>query len=247
MTVHPVVHSEWLKIRSVRSLCATLAVVFVATVGFSALMCATIGPEDTGAPDFDPVRASFFGLDFGQIAAICFGALAVAGEYRSGAVRISLTAVPRRGLFYASKLAVVGALSLTVGLTTGLVCFLVGQPLLGDRGVSLGDPGALRAVVGCGIYLCLITLFSAGLAAVLRSAPLVMGVLIPFLLLVSFVVGDMADDGGLVEFLPDRAGRQVLLQHATGTLGPWTGLGVLAVWVAAALWAGSRALHRRDA
>ncbi|MET9665968.1 ABC transporter permease [Streptomyces sp. NPDC006475] len=247
MNLKPFLHAEWLKIRSLRSLCATLAAVFVATVAFSVLACATLDPQESARPDFDPLRTSFFGLDFGQIAAICFGALAVAGEYRSGAIRVSLTAVPRRGLFWVSKLAVVGALSLGVGLLTSLTCFLAGQPFLGDRGLTLTDPGALRGVIGCGIFLCLITLFSAGLAAVLRSAPAVMGLLIPFLLMLSFVIGDLSEDGGAVEFLPDRAGRQILLQDATGTLGPWSGLGVLALWVGAALWAGGRSLARRDA
>lgn len=247
MNLKPVLHAEWLKIRSVRSLCATLAAVFVATVAFSVLACATLDPQESARPDFDPLRTSFFGLDFGQIAAISFGALAVAGEYRSGAIRLSLTAVPRRGLFWLSKLAVVGALSLGVGLLTSLTCFLAGQSFLGDRGLTLTDPGALRGVVGCGIFLCLIALFSAGLAAVLRSAPAVMGLLIPFLLMLSFVIGDLSEDGGAVEFLPDRAGRQILLQDATGTLGPWSGLGVLALWVGAALWAGGRSLARRDA
>ncbi|MER7662439.1 MULTISPECIES: hypothetical protein [unclassified Streptomyces] len=146
-----------------------------------------------------------------------------------------------------SKLAVVGALSLVVGLLASLTCFLAGQPFLGDRGLTLIDPGALRGVIGCGIFLSLITLFSAGLAAVLRSAPAVMGLLIPFLLMLSFVIGDLSEEGGAVEFLPDRAGRQILLQDATGTLGPWSGLGVLALWVGAALWAGGRSLARRDA
>ncbi|WP_413470975.1 ABC transporter permease [Streptomyces peucetius] len=246
-SIVPVLHSEWLKIRSVRSQCVTLAAVFAATVGFSVLMCATLGAEEGAEAGFDPVRASFFGLNFGQIAAICFGAIAVAGEYRAGAIRVSLAAVPRRGVFYAAKLAVIGLLTLAVGLVTSTTCFVLGQAALGDRGVGIGAPGALRSVVGCGLYLALITLFAAGLAAVLRSAPAVMGILIPFLLMLSFVLGDVSEGGGWVDFLPDRAGQQILLQHPDGPLNPWTGTGVLVLWVGAALWAGNRRLSRRDA
>lgn len=247
MSVTSVLHSEWLKIRSVRSQCVTLAAVFAATAAFSVLMCATLGPEEAAEPGFDPVRSSFFGLNFGQIAAICFGSIAVAGEYRAGAIRVSLAAVPRRGLFYAAKLSVVGLLALAVGLLTSAVCFAAGQAALGDRGVGIGAPGALRAVAGCGLYLALITLFAAGLAALLRSAPAVMGILIPFLLMVSFVLGDVSEGGGWVDFLPDRAGQQILLQAPDGPLGPWTGMGVLVLWVGAVLWAGGRRLTRRDA
>jgi ABC-type transport system involved in multi-copper enzyme maturation permease subunit len=246
-SIVPVLHSEWLKIRSVRSQGATLAAVFISTVAFSVLMCATLGAEEAAEAGFDPVRASFFGLNFGQIAAICFGSIAVAGEYRAGAIRVSLAAVPRRGVFYAGKLAVVGVLALGVGLVTSVTCFVLGQAALGDRGVSIGAPGALRAVVGCGHYLALITLFAAGLAAALRSAPAVMGILIPFLLMLSFVLGDVSEGGGWVDFLPDRAGQQILLQHPDGPLNPWTGTVVLGLWVAAALWVGGRRLMRRDA
>jgi ABC-type transport system involved in multi-copper enzyme maturation permease subunit len=246
-SVVPALHSEWLKIRSVRSQCLTLAAVFVATTGFSVLMCATVGAEEVAEGGFDPVRASFFGLNFGQIAAICFGSIAVAGEYRAGAIRVSLAAVPRRRVFFAAKLTVVGLLALVVGLVTSTTCFVLGQAALGDRGVSIGTPGALRAVVGCGLYLALITLFAAGLAAALRSAPAVMGILIPFLLMLSFVLGDVSQGGSWVDFLPDRAGQQILLQHPDGPLNPWTGTGVLVLWVAAALWVGGRRLTRRDA
>lgn len=100
--------------------------------------------------------------------------------------------------------------------------------------------------MGCALYLTLITLFAAGLAAVLRSGPAVMGILIPFLLLVSFVIGDVNHGAGLADFLPDRAGQQVLLQHSTGSLGPWSGLAVTAGWAAAAVGAGWAALCRRD-
>ncbi|NWF28447.1 ABC transporter permease [Streptomyces sp. PKU-EA00015] len=247
LSVRPVLRSEWLKIRTVRSQCLTLASVFAATVGFSALMCATFSAEELSEPGFDPVHSSFFGLNFGQIAAVCFGSIAVAGEYRDGGIRVSLAAVPRRGVFWAGKIAVVGLLSLAVGLATSAACFALGQTLLGDDGVGIGAPGALRAVVGCGLYLALITLLAAGLAALLRSAPAVMGILIPFLLMLSFVLGDVSQGGGWVDFLPDRAGQQILLQEPDGPLGPWTGTGVLVLWVAAALWAGGRRLMRRDA
>ncbi|WP_405782805.1 ABC transporter permease [Streptomyces sp. NBC_00859] len=247
MTFSAVLRSEWIKIRSVRAVVGSLLAVLLSTAAFSLLGSATIGHEEAGRRDFDPVLASFFGLNFGQIAAICFGATAVTSEYGSGAIRVSLTAVPRRGLFYAAKLAVVGALSCVVGLITGLTCWFAGQALIGGPGIGAADPTGLRAVVGCAAYLTLVTLFAAGLATVLRSGPAVMGILIPFLLLVSFVIGDVNRGAGFADFLPDRAGQQVLLQHPAGSLGPWSGLAVTAGWVAVALGAGWTVLRRRDA
>ncbi|MCM2392137.1 ABC transporter permease [Streptomyces albipurpureus] len=247
VSLTPSLRSEWWKIVSVRGQWVALAAVFLATLGFSLLMSGTFTAEQLAAPEFDPLRSAYYGLNFGGIGAVSFGAMAAAGEYKSGAIRLSLAAVPHRGVFYTAKLAVIGALALVVGLATSLTCFLIGQALMDEYGVGLGDPGALRSVLGCGIYLALITLFAAGLTMVARSAPAVIGTLIPFLMMMSFVIGDLDDDGGIAEFLPDRAGQQILLQDPTGPLSPWAGLGVLALWTGAALWAGWVALRRRDA
>lgn len=91
----------------------------------------------------------------------------------------------------------------------------------------------------------LMALFAAGLTAVLRSAAVVLSVLIPFVVMVPFIVGQAA--GGVAEFLPDQAGQLVMHLESTGRLGPWSGLGVLALWAAAALAGGWLAVRRRDA
>ncbi|MEU5609804.1 ABC transporter permease [Streptomyces sparsogenes] len=242
MSVKAVLHSEWTKIRSLPSLMIALLSGLVATTGVTALVSATHDGKESGG-DFDPVFFSFFGLNFGQIAAICFGVLAVANEYAGGGIRVWLAAVPRRGLYYGCKLSVVGLCALAVGLVTGFASLLGGQALLGEQGVGPGAPGALRAAVGCGIYLALLTVLSAGVAAVLRGPVGALGLLVPLVCFLSPVLGD----GPATRFLPDRAGQQVLHATPDGPLGAWTGLGVLALWAAAAVWAGRLALGRRDA
>jgi ABC-type transport system involved in multi-copper enzyme maturation permease subunit len=244
MSVTAVLHSEWIKIRSVRASFASLLAVYAATLAITLLVYATVGraEADNGG---DPVFGAFYAINFAQIAAIAFGATAVSSEYANGALRISLSAVPHRSLFYAAKTAIVAAAALVVGLATSFTTFLVGQAFLGEYAIGLGEPGALRACVGAGIYLTLMALFAAGLTFLLRSAVLVLSLLIPFILIVSFVIGDAA--GSVADYLPDRAGQQVLYQAPTGGIGPWTGLAVAALWAAAALLAGLRAVHRRDA
>lgn len=79
MTFAPVLHAEWIKIRTLRSLVAGLLAVLLATAAFSALA----GLDDSGGQDFDPLFSVFFGVSFGQIAAITFGAQAVAAEFRA--------------------------------------------------------------------------------------------------------------------------------------------------------------------
>ncbi|MGW0390057.1 ABC transporter permease [Streptomyces sp. NPDC003042] len=241
----PVLYSEWIKIRSARSVLGSLIAVFVATAGVTALTAAAIGTAEPGALGDDRLLGAFYGVNFGQIAAIAFGATAFAGEFRNGALRVSLTAVPNRTRLYLSKAAVVAGLAFVVGQITGLVTFVAGQAFMGQYALALGDPGVPRAVFGSGVYLTLIALLSAGLTALVRSGTLVMSLLIPFVLIVPFVVGQVA--GGAGQFMPDRAGQMVMRLEAQGSLGPWTGLAVAALWALVALAAGWFAVRRRDA
>ncbi|MEU6480207.1 ABC transporter permease [Streptomyces sp. NPDC047017] len=244
MSVTSVLHSECIKIRSVRASFGSLLAVFATTLAITLLVYATVGraeAKDGG----DPVLGAFYAINFAQIAAMAFGATVVSSEYTGGALRISLSAVPRRGLFYAAKTTVVAAAGLVVGLAAAFTAFLVGQAFLGPYAIGLGERGALRACVGAGIYLTAMALFAAGLTFLLRSAVAVLSLLVPFVLIVSFVVGDIA--GGAAAWLPDRAGQQILHQDPAGGLGPWTGLAVSLLWAAAALLAGWWAVRRRDA
>ncbi|MEV0739004.1 ABC transporter permease [Streptomyces sp. NPDC050549] len=240
MAFRPVFHSEWIKIRTLRSQLVSLATILAATALFSAL-----ASSDTGGDDFDPLFSVFFGVTFGQIAAIAFGTAAVSSEFQGGALRLSLAAVPRRGRWFAAKATAIAVPVLAVGLVTGGVTLLVGRAVLGTRADGLGWAEQVRGVVGCAVYLTLMALFAAGLTALLRSGAATLGILIPFLLIVSFVIGDMSNN--IADLLPDRAGQVAL--HATwdGATGPWTGLAVTALWTAAALAAGAWSVRRRDA
>ncbi|GHE02658.1 ABC transporter permease subunit [Streptomyces alanosinicus] len=236
MPFAPVLHAEWIKIRTLRSLLGALAGTFLATTAFSAA-------EAAAGDHTDPLYSVFFGVSLGQIAAIAFGVTAVSAEFRGGALRLTLSAVPDRRRWFAAKATAIALPSLAVGLLTGLVTLLVGKALLGTSGPTWTE--GLRGTVGCGLQLTLMALFAAGLAAVLRSGVATLSVLIPFVLIVSFVVGDLS--GGVADFLPDRAGQVALHSTWDGSLGPWSGLAVTGLWAAAALLAGGWSLHRTDA
>ncbi|MEU6354768.1 ABC transporter permease [Streptomyces sp. NPDC047072] len=236
-----VLHSEWLKIRTLRSLLGTLLALFAATTAFSAVA----GLDGSSAPDSDLLFQALSGVLPGQIAAISFGALAVSTEFHEGALRLSLAAVPRRGRWFAAKSTAIAVPTLVVGLVTALAALLAARAGLGEAADGLSTGEQVRGGVGCGIYLTLMALLAAGLTAVLRSGTAALSVLIPFILVVSFVIGDAA--GGFTDYLPDRAGQAVLHTSYDGHLGPWSGLAVTAAWAAAALAAGAWSVRRRDA
>ncbi|MFI1188247.1 ABC transporter permease [Streptomyces californicus] len=245
MTPTAVLLSEWIKIRSIRSVYGCLLAVLVTTLSLTVLILGTTGRHQAEQPGSDVLLNAFSALTFGQVAAIAFGATAVSSEFLDGALRLSLAAVPRRSLFYAAKMTAIGGSALAVGMVTSFTSFLVGQLFLGEHAIGLGHPGAVRAAFGGGVYLALMALLAAGLVALLRSAVAVLSLLIPLFLIVPFVLVDVATS--VVSYLPDRAGQAVLHQNPDVGPGPWTGLAVTAVWTAAALLAGWWAVRRRDA
>ncbi|MEU6507498.1 ABC transporter permease [Streptomyces sp. NPDC046942] len=236
MPFAPVLHAEWIKIRTLPSLLGALAAILLVTTVFSAVGAA-------GDADPDPLYSVFFGVNLGQIAAIAFGTTAVAAEFRGGALRLTLSAVPGRRRWFAAKVTAIALPVLAAGFLTGLVTLLVGKAVLGTSGPSWTE--GLRGAAGCCLQLTLMALFAAGLAALLRSGVATLSVLIPFVLIVSFVVGDLS--AGVADFLPDRAGQVALHSAWDGALGPWSGLAVTALWATAALLAGAWRLDRGDA
>ncbi|CAM5652888.1 ABC transporter permease subunit OS=Streptomyces tendae OX=1932 GN=GUR47_13910 PE=4 SV=1 [Streptomyces tendae] len=176
MAATQVVRSEWTKIRSVASTVWTLGLAVVVTIALGMLISALSKNEfgDMSRRDqlsFDPTFISFAGTSLGQLAMIVFGVLVVGNEYSSGMIRTSLAAVPKRGTFLFSKIAVATALALIVAMVTSFATFFLGQAMLGDLKASIGDPGVLRAVFGGGLYMTLIAMFSMGVAAMLVGWP----------------------------------------------------------------------------
>jgi ABC-2 type transport system permease protein len=251
-----VVRSEWTKIRSVASTVWTLSLAVVVTVALGMLIAALSKSEFDNLSrqdrlSFDPTFISFAGTSLGQLAMIVFGVLVVGNEYSSGMIRTSLAAVPQRGTFLFSKVAVATALALVVSMITSFLTFFLGQMMLGGLKASIGDPGVLRAVIGGGLYMTLIAVFSMGVAAMLRSPMLSLGILMPFFFLISNILGNVDVTEKVGRFLPDQAGSkimQVVTPAGDDTpYGPWGGLGIMVLWVVAALAGGYVVLKRRDA
>ncbi|MFF7748297.1 ABC transporter permease [Streptomyces sp. NPDC007971] len=256
MAAVQVIRSEWTKIRSVASTVWTLSLAVVVTVALGMLISALSRSQYDNMPlreriSFDPTVISFAGMTLGQLAMIVFGVLVVSNEYSTGMIRASLAAVPQRGTFLFSKIAVAAALALVVGMVTSFAAFFLGQAMLGPLGTGIGDSEVLRAVLGGGLYMTLIAMFSMGVAAMLRSPMLSLGILMPFFFLISNILGNVDATKKLGQFLPDQAGSrimQVVPRIGDDTpYGPWGGLGIMALWVIAAVAGGYVLLKRRDA
>ncbi|WP_030688358.1 ABC transporter permease [Streptomyces sp. NRRL B-1347] len=256
MAATQVLKSEWTKIRSVASTVWTLGLAVVVTIALGMLISALSKNDyDSLSRDdkitFDPTFISFAGMSLGQLAMIVFGVLVVSNEYSTGMIRTSLAAVPQRATFLFSKVAVAALLAFVVGIATSFIAFFAGQAMLGEHKAHIGDPGVLRAVIGGGLYMMLIAMFSMGVAAMLRSPMLSLGILMPFFFLISSILGNVSATKKVGRFLPDQAGSKIMQVKSPfdddTPYGPWGGLGIMVAWTAAALLGGYVLLKRRDA
>jgi ABC-2 type transport system permease protein len=257
-SVPAVLQSEWTKIRTVSSTTWTLVSALVVTVAMGAALSALLKATfDDLSPQeqltFDPTFISFSGMILGQLAMVVFGVLVVGTEYSSGMIRTSLAAVPQRATFIFSKIAVATVLALVVGMATSFLAFFLGQALLGEHRTTIGADNVLRAVVGGGLYMGLIALFSMGVATMLRSSMLSLGILMPFFFLVSQILASVPKAKTVARYFPDQAGSKIMqvVPDAMGSdkapYGPWGGLGIMVIWVAVALLGGYLVLKKRDA
>lgn len=255
-----VLAAEWTKIRSLHSTAGALAGTLVVGVGLAAIggwstRTALAHHSPMIAQGWNAVQSGLVAPLYAQYALIAFGALVFTSEYSSGTIAMSLAAVPSRRLLFAAKTAAVTGVALAVSVVTSLAAFAADEAALGRYGVSLGAPGALRAVLGSALYLTLICVLSAGVAAVLRSSALALAVLFALFGVISPLLARIGATKAIAQYLPDQAGSQIMkagLPHSSmlgpaSTIGPWEGLAIMAAWAVAALACGYLALHTRDA
>ncbi len=253
-------HSEWTKIRSVRSTVWSLVLLVVITWGFTMLFVGLgaarwdqTNPGDRAQIVADPTNVILgSGVLLGQLAMCVLGVMVIASEYSTGMIRASLLAVPKRLPMLAAKAMVFGRLVLVIGVVVSFGSFFVGQPLLTDIApVSLSDPGVLRAVVGGGLYLAMVGLFALAIGAIVRHTAAGITGVIGFVLvlapLTQLLPGSFGDH--VHAYLPSEAGHLIAQakQAPNDLLTPWQGYGVFALWTAALLVVAAILLKRRDA
>src|SRR5260370_39422418 len=94
------------------------------------------------------------------------------GECSSGLIRTTFAAVPPRGAVLAAKAAVVAVVTFAVGLVTALASFAAGQAIFSRQhiGLSLGHPGAVRAIIAAALFLAAVSLTGLALGVLIRNA-----------------------------------------------------------------------------
>ena len=258
LTFAGILRSEWIKLRTIRSTSWSYAIVVVISLGMAAIMSLALdlpGGADlpTALQTSFVVQASTFGVFFGQLVVAVLGVLVVSGEYSTGMIRSTLTAVPRRLPALWAKAAVLFTATVLVGSVANVGSFLVAAPILAGKGIhaSLFDGAVIIPLLAGALYLALVAVFALGVGAILRSSAggiaATLGMLLLLPIVLSMIPATWATD--LMPYLISNAGAGMMASGgpAPAILEPWQALLVVLGWLVASLAGAALLLKRRDA
>jgi hypothetical protein len=253
--------AEWTKIRSVRSTVWTVILFVVITIGLTSLFTWLTASNWTG-PHAAPRDATILndpvgfilgsGLGLGQLTLCVLGVLVISSEYSTGVIRASLLAVPKRTPMLVAKATVLAILLLVVGEIVSFGSFFVGSAILHSHvPVSLSGNDVTRAVVGSGLYLAVLGLFSMAIGGLIRHTAGGITTAIGVVFVLPILAGLLPNSWGahVNGYLPEQAGTLVGQVHASGgqVLSAWQGFGVFCLWTLVLMVAAGFLLNRRDA
>ncbi len=258
VTQRRVLHSEFTKFRSLRSTVYTLLAAVVLMIGIGALFSAVTASQyhTFSAADrarFNPVTASLNGVIFAVVAFGVLGVLLMSGEYGTGMIRASLTAVPRRLPVLWGKLAVFAGTIFSASLIASFISFFLGQALLSSHhlGVSITAPDALRSVIGAALYVTVAGMIGVALGALLRNTAAGIATFAAVFFVIPPLAGLLPSSvsNHLTPYLPSNAGDVIWggAQGVHNPLSPWTGFALLCGYAAVLIAAGAWRLRRSDA
>ncbi|MCI3931598.1 ABC transporter permease [Streptomyces sp. AN091965] len=243
-----VLRSEWHKLWTLRTTWITVLAASALVLAVGITMGSTYDGDDS---DVDTIVFTLFGTQLSQICLAVLGILVTAGEYATGMIRASLTAVPRRRPVLWSKAAVFTAVAFTLSFVTNVVTFLTAQIWLADtdKELALTDSGVLGALAGNAAGVTLLSLIALGLGALLRSVPGGIGAFVGSVLVLPEIFSTLPFGGvdDVVRCFPAQAASSLgSLTRVDNTIAPGPALFTLVLWALAVLTAASYLLKRRD-
>lgn len=265
LTFGGVLRSEWIKLRSLRSTTWSYLIVIAISLGMALIMSLSMVSDMNGGADASGmpadgqvsliVQSSVFGVFFGQLVAGVLGVLIISGEYTTGMIRSTLTAVPKRLPALAAKAIVLFVTTFLVGLVANLGAFLVASVVFSgvDVSASLLDPAVFLPILGGALYLALVSVFALGVGTMLRSSAggiaAVLGVMLLLPTVLQMIPAEWAHD--LIPYLISSAGLGIFTsttaEPAGDALGAWLSLLIVLAWMGASIAGAAVLLKRRDA
>lgn len=252
-----IIRSEWIKLRSVRSTFWSYLLLVGMSVGLAAIVAMTrdLGTQELALTASEQAsivsESTILGVFFGQLVVAVLGVLSISGEYTTGMIKSTLTAVPGRLAALWAKGVVLFLTTFAVALVSAVGSVLVAMPILAGKGIyaNLLDSAVFLPLLAGAFYLALVSVFALGLGTILRSSAggvaTVLGILLLLPIVLSMIPAAWASD--LSPYLLSNAGMGL-----SGLSGPaaaefWKNLAIIVGWVVTSLAGAAVLLRRRDA
>ncbi|MGW8761143.1 ABC transporter permease [Streptomyces sp. NPDC055815] len=187
------------------------------------------------------------------LSSAAMGAVAVVGEYSSGLIRTTFTAVPARGALMAAKVLVVAVTQTVFGAVVATASFWSTQAVLSTRdiGLPISHPGAPRIVLASALLAPVCAVAGMAVGALLRkSAGSIVGSVVLVLLLPALLSERRHVTAVLAHATPLHAWQRLAdAGPPAEELFPWSAGGawlVYALWVLGGAVVTVLAVRRRD-
>jgi len=249
--------SEWTKLRSLRSTRWSLLAAALLTIGLPVLFAAVTSSHwghmsAHERADRHPLDIALAGVNLSQLAIAVLGVLVITGEYSTGMIRASFTAVPKRLPVLWAKTVVYAVVAFLLMLPPVVASFFASQAILSRHHIlqiSFSHGGVARAVIGGAVYLMLVGIFALAIGAIVRNTA---GAIATFAA-IFFVIPPLLNvlptswNDAISPYLPDSAGRSIFsLTHGAHSLAPGPGLALFCGYCALAIAIAALLLVRRD-
>lgn len=249
--------SEWIKLWSLRSIPYGLLLLVVVVVGINIngsrvdyAAWPRMSPEEQA--NFYALKDAFSNSSFLilMLGAGSIGAIVVVSEYSSGLIRTTFSAVPARMSVILAKVIIVAAVFTVVGAIIAGVSLGVSQAILDGRhlGLSINDPGVLRATAGSALLPPVCALTGMGLGVLIRHSATTIVATTALLLLMPNFFDDRhsAWEANLSHAMPYEAWKRLVnidpqneipgdfvdtVNHAFLVLGVWAGVAAIVALV----------------
>ncbi|MGH2895638.1 MAG: ABC transporter permease subunit [Solirubrobacteraceae bacterium] len=258
VTLAHVVRSEWTKLWSLRSTRWSLLASFIAMAGLGPLVAAVqmsrwnqLGPHDRAT--YDAINTAVGGYHLAQLAVGVLGVLVISGEYSTGMIRSSLMAVPRRLPVLWAKIIAFAAVTFGLMLIASLISFFAVQAIVTQHHVqhAIGDPGALRTVIGAALFLTVLGVMCVGLGGILRNTAGGIATFVGLLFVlpgISAILPSSVNDA-VSPYLPLNAATTIASHSFDNAhhLAVWAGFALFCGYTVIATAGAAASLRRRDA
>ncbi|PDQ35164.1 MAG: hypothetical protein B5766_07550 [Candidatus Lumbricidophila eiseniae] len=266
LTFGGVLRSEWIKLRSTRStnwsyLITALGIWGIALLGALVIAnysdVANLAELKTKNLDNKIFNDYFVSIITGSVSltglvVAILGVLVISGEYSTGMIRSTLTAVPTRTPVLVGKAIILFLTTYAITFIAQLLSFPIVAIILTRINVTanLFDSNIFLPLLGCSLFLSLTALLSLTVGTMVRSSAGGIGIMMTLLLVVPgllFALLPMDWRPNITPFLFTSAGTEIYTRMDQPTLSLPQAILVTLIWNAVTFIGAMILLKRRDA